>query len=72
MIKFIRKLKRDERGISALEYAILAGFILVGVGAALGGTDGIGAKVKNIFGDVNTQLDNADKANDGSGGGNGG
>lgn len=36
MRKFIQSLLRDERGVSALEYAILAGMIVVVVGGALG------------------------------------
>lgn len=36
MRKFIQSLLRDERGVSALEYAILAGMIVVVVGVALG------------------------------------
>lgn len=35
MRKFIKKLVRDERGVSALEYAILAGMIVVVVGGAM-------------------------------------
>ena len=35
MRKFIQSLLRDERGVSALEYAILAGMIVVVVGVAL-------------------------------------
>jgi pilus assembly protein Flp/PilA len=35
MRKFVQSLVRDERGVSALEYAILAGMIVVVVGAAV-------------------------------------
>jgi len=35
MRTFIQSLLRDERGVSALEYAILAGMIVVVVGAGL-------------------------------------
>lgn len=48
MRKFIQSLLRDERGVSALEYAILAGMIVVVVGVAL-----------TTFG---TELDNAFQA----------
>ena len=34
MLKFINSLSRDERGVSALEYAVLAGVIVVAVVAA--------------------------------------
>lgn len=35
MRKFIQSLVHDDRGVSALEYAILAGMIVVVVGAAM-------------------------------------
>ncbi|CAH2917837.1 MAG: hypothetical protein CPSOU_3133 [uncultured Paraburkholderia sp.] len=31
MLQFIKSLSRDERGVSALEYAVLAGIIIVAV-----------------------------------------
>lgn len=31
MLQFIKSLSRDERGVSALEYAVLAGIIVVAV-----------------------------------------
>jgi pilus assembly protein Flp/PilA len=31
MLQFINSLSRDERGVSALEYAVLAGIIVVAV-----------------------------------------
>ena len=36
MLRFIRSLSRDERGVSALEYAVLAGIIIVAVVAGAG------------------------------------
>jgi len=58
MRKFIQSLVRDERGVSALEYAILAGMIVVVVGAALTTFGGdlsaafgtLGGKVKTAVG----------------------
>jgi len=44
MLRFIRSLSRDERGVSALEYAVLAGIIvaaLVTVGTLLSGSSGL-------------------------------
>ena len=41
MLRFIKSLSRDERGVSALEYAILAAIVvaaLVTVGSALSNT----------------------------------
>ena len=34
MLQFIKSLSRDERGVTALEYAVLAGVIVVAVIAA--------------------------------------
>ncbi|CAN0626787.1 pilus assembly protein Flp/PilA [Burkholderia multivorans] len=34
MIRFILSLSRDERGVSALEYSVLAGIVVVAVAAA--------------------------------------
>lgn len=45
MLRFLRFLSRDERGVSALEYSVLAGIVVVAVAAA-------GA----IFGDTSTGL----------------
>ena len=42
MLRFIMSLSRDERGVSALEYAILAAIVvsaLVAVGTVMTGTD---------------------------------
>jgi pilus assembly protein Flp/PilA len=41
MRKFIQSLVHDERGVSALEYAILAGMIVIAVGAAMGIFSGV-------------------------------
>ncbi|NPT44712.1 Flp family type IVb pilin [Paraburkholderia sp. 1N] len=43
MLRFIRSLSRDERGVSALEYAVLAGIVVAAVvaaGAVLSSTTG--------------------------------
>jgi pilus assembly protein Flp/PilA len=45
MLQFIRSFSRDERGVSALEYAILAGIVVGAVilaGTVLSGTNGTG------------------------------
>lgn len=63
MMKFFRKLRRDDRGISALEYALLAGTILVVIGGTLASTD-ISGSLESIFGSVGSQL--SDAASNGS------
>ena len=35
MLTFLKMLRRDERGVSALEYAILAGLIVVALTAVI-------------------------------------
>ena len=39
MLTFLKKLRRDERGVSALEYAILAGVVLAAVVVGVGELD---------------------------------
>ena len=55
MLTFLKKLRRDERGVSALEYAILAGIVVV---AVIAGTNGLSGDLttlfKNISGSVKT------------------
>lgn len=55
--KLFKSLKKDERGVSALEYAILAGVIVVVVATALGT---FGGKLSTAFGNlgdkINTQV----------------
>jgi len=48
MLRFIRSLSRDERGVSALEYAVLAGIIIAAVVAGL----------KTFSGDIKTAFTN--------------
>jgi Flp pilus assembly pilin Flp len=40
LLPLLKKLRRDERGISAVEYAILIGVVGVGLVAALGTASG--------------------------------
>ncbi|WP_237173979.1 Flp family type IVb pilin [Paracandidimonas lactea] len=55
MRNFLKKLRRDERGVSALEYAILAGLIVgavvIGVGLF---TDGLQTGFQNLSTAVTT------------------
>ncbi|RKP49045.1 Flp family type IVb pilin [Trinickia fusca] len=52
MLRFIQSLSRDERGVSALEYSVLAGIVVVAVaaaGAIFGGTDGLPNLFQNMI-----------------------
>lgn len=46
MLRFIRFLSRDERGVSALEYAVLAGVIIA---AVLGISSSFGTGLSGLF-----------------------
>ncbi|MGN6085463.1 Flp family type IVb pilin [Trinickia sp.] len=52
MLHFLRSLSRDERGVSALEYSVLAGIVVVAVAAAgliFGGNTGLPALFSNMI-----------------------
>ena len=52
MLHFLRFLSRDERGVSALEYSVLAGIVVVAVAAAgliFGGNTGLPALFDNMI-----------------------
>jgi pilus assembly protein Flp/PilA len=53
MLRFIRSLSRDERGVSSLEYAVLGGLVvaaLVLVGTVLSGSSGISSLFTTLMG----------------------
>lgn len=58
MITLLRKVRSNEQGISALEYALLAGMILVVVGGVLT-TQDISGSLSTIFTSVSTDLSTA-------------
>ena len=52
MLHFLRSLSRDERGVSALEYSVLACIVVVAVAAAgliFGGNTGLPALFSNMI-----------------------
>lgn len=70
MLTFLRKLRSDERGISALEYALLAGTILVVIGGVMSSTN-ISSNLTTIFTNVSSELGKAatkGTSTDGTGG----
>ena len=61
MLRFLRFLARDERGVSALEYSVLAGIVVVAVaaaGAIFGSDTGLPALFKNMITNVTTVQNN--------------
>lgn len=58
MITLLRKIRFNEQGISALEYALLAGMILVVVGGVLT-TQDVSGSLSTIFTSVSTDLSTA-------------
>jgi pilus assembly protein Flp/PilA len=53
MRQLFKRFVRDSRGVSALEYAILAGLI---VGAVAVGATALGTNIKSLFSAVNTRV----------------
>lgn len=58
MLRSIRKVLGDKKGVAALEYSILAGLMVLGVVAAISTTD-VSSGIKGVFDNVKTALDNA-------------
>jgi pilus assembly protein Flp/PilA len=49
----IKRFFKEEEGVTAIEYGLIAAIIAVGIIAALGG---VRAALVNIFGDVSAEL----------------
>lgn len=58
MIRFFHNLLKDKKGVAALEYAILAGLIVLGVVATISTTN-VSASIAGVFTNISTALDNA-------------
>ncbi|MCG5075278.1 Flp family type IVb pilin [Paraburkholderia tagetis] len=59
MLRFIRSLSRDERGVSSLEYAVLGGIIvavLVALGTYLSGAGGFQAVFTALLNQATTAI----------------
>ena len=56
MLTFLKKLRRDERGVSALEYAILAAVIVV---AVVAGVSSFETGITDLFGAGQNAIDSA-------------
>jgi len=55
MFKFLRVFVRDERGVSAMEYAVLAGIVVVALGAmAANFSTSVGTMFSTLFTKITT------------------
>ncbi|MGB6087841.1 Flp family type IVb pilin [Parvibaculum sp.] len=59
MKAFMRRFAKDESGISAVEYGLLAAGIAVGLWVLVGGDEGIGGSLRSVFTSVKTDLSSA-------------
>jgi len=64
-MKFLKKLRRDEAGATAIEYGLIAALIAV---AAIVGMRSLGTSLDDKFEAVSTTLDDADAETDTTGG----
>ncbi len=53
-----RYLVRDQRGVTAIEYALIAAVIVVGLTVAGGGLSRVGTELNSIFGRIADELAN--------------
>lgn len=56
MFKIVRKLVKNEKAATAIEYGLIAALVSV---AAIGALTSVGQSLKSIFGVVSTNLSNA-------------
>ena len=56
MLRFFRKLRKDENGATAIEYGLIAGLISVVIIAAV---TLVGSKLEAVFNYIGTTLDTA-------------
>jgi pilus assembly protein Flp/PilA len=57
MLTFIRRVLRDNQGIAALEYALIAGLMFA---AIIGATTALGPKLSSAFANLGTSLTSRD------------
>lgn len=53
MLTILKNLRNDKRGVTAIEYGLIAAFIAVLI---IAGVKGIGTGLSTTFGNVNTSL----------------
>jgi pilus assembly protein Flp/PilA len=61
MLRLVKLFRRDEKGATAIEYALIAGLIAVAAIILMGQ---VGAGLRTVFTNVKTELENSAKSND--------
>jgi pilus assembly protein Flp/PilA len=56
MLRFFRKLRKDENGATAIEYGLIAGLISIVIITTI---TMVGSKLENVFNFIGTTLDSA-------------
>ena len=64
MKKFTTKFLRDNKGVTAIEYGLIAGLLVVVIATAVGG---MGGKLTSLFSGIGDQLNSATPAAAGGG-----
>lgn len=59
-MQFIRKMLKNEKGATAIEYGLIAALVAV---AAIGAMTSLGDSLSNTFTDVSGKMNDADLAN---------
>ena len=61
MLRLVKLFRRDDKGATAIEYALIAGLIAVAAIVLMGQ---VGEGLRNVFQNVSTELDNSAASND--------
>jgi pilus assembly protein Flp/PilA len=56
MLRFFRRLRKDENGATAIEYGLIAGLISIVIITTI---TMVGSKLENVFNFIGTTLDSA-------------
>jgi pilus assembly protein Flp/PilA len=56
MKKFTQRFLRDNKGVTAIEYGLIAGLLVVVIAAAVGG---VGTQLTSLFSGITTKLTSA-------------
>jgi pilus assembly protein Flp/PilA len=59
MFKYLRNLRKDDKGATAIEYGLIAALVSI---AAIGAMSAMGGQLRGAFGDVKTQIENGRNA----------